>query len=81
MIAPSQPFHKRVEGKTMKRVLLVVAFLFAAIVFSAPAIRVAAQIRANAVFDATGVRFREVPLTPQRVLSALKGGATVNQRA
>jgi nicotinate dehydrogenase subunit B len=26
---------------------------------------------ANAVFDATGVRFREVPLTPQRVLSAL----------
>src|SRR5262249_16854052 len=27
----------------------------------------------NAVFDATGVRFREVPLTPQRVLSALKG--------
>jgi nicotinate dehydrogenase subunit B len=27
---------------------------------------------ANAVFDATGVRFREVPLTPQRVLSALK---------
>ena len=29
---------------------------------------------ANAVFDATGVRFREVPLTPQRVLSALKSG-------
>ena len=26
----------------------------------------------NAVFDATGVRFREVPLTPQRVLTALK---------
>jgi nicotinate dehydrogenase subunit B len=26
---------------------------------------------ANAVFDATGVRIREVPLTPQRVLSAL----------
>ena len=30
---------------------------------------------ANAVFDATGVRFREVPLTPQRVLTALKGGS------
>jgi nicotinate dehydrogenase subunit B len=27
---------------------------------------------ANAVFDATGVRFREVPLTPERVLKALK---------
>jgi nicotinate dehydrogenase subunit B len=36
---------------------------------------------ANAVFDATGVRFREVPLTPQRVLSALKSGPTANQRA
>lgn len=36
---------------------------------------------ANAVFDATGVRFREVPLTPQRVLSALKSGPIANQRA
>ncbi len=36
---------------------------------------------ANAVFDATGVRFREVPLTPQRVLSALKGGGALSQRA
>jgi CO/xanthine dehydrogenase Mo-binding subunit len=27
---------------------------------------------ANAVFDATGVRFREVPMTPERVLKALK---------
>ena len=36
---------------------------------------------ANAVFDATGVRFREVPLTPQRVLSALKGGTALSQRA
>jgi nicotinate dehydrogenase subunit B len=28
----------------------------------------------NAVFDAVGVRLREVPLTPQRVLDALKAG-------
>jgi nicotinate dehydrogenase subunit B len=26
---------------------------------------------ANAVFDATGVRFRRVPLRPERVLAAL----------
>ena len=29
---------------------------------------------ANAVFDATGVRIRRVPLTPARVLAALQGG-------
>jgi nicotinate dehydrogenase subunit B len=29
---------------------------------------------ANAVFDATGVRLREVPMTPERVLAALKAG-------
>jgi len=28
---------------------------------------------ANAVFDATGVRLRRVPLTPARVLAALQG--------
>ncbi|MGV8937293.1 MAG: molybdopterin cofactor-binding domain-containing protein [Allorhizobium sp.] len=28
----------------------------------------------NAVFDATGIRFRELPLTPDRVLAALSGG-------
>jgi nicotinate dehydrogenase subunit B len=28
---------------------------------------------ANAVFDATGVRFRELPLTPERVLAGLRG--------
>nr|WP_246505034.1 molybdopterin cofactor-binding domain-containing protein [Microvirga antarctica] len=28
---------------------------------------------ANAVFDATGVRFRELPLTPERVLAGLNG--------
>jgi CO/xanthine dehydrogenase Mo-binding subunit len=27
----------------------------------------------NAVFDATGVRLREVPFTPQRVMDALRG--------
>ena len=30
---------------------------------------------ANAVFDATGVRFRRLPLTPQRVLEGLAGKA------
>ncbi len=40
---------------------------------------VAAAI-ANAIFDATGVRLREVPFTPQRVLTALKATATQNQR-
>jgi CO/xanthine dehydrogenase Mo-binding subunit len=29
----------------------------------------------NAIYDATGVRIREVPFTPERVLAALKGGA------
>jgi nicotinate dehydrogenase subunit B len=28
----------------------------------------------NAVYDATGIRFRELPLTPDRVLEALEGG-------
>jgi nicotinate dehydrogenase subunit B len=28
---------------------------------------------ANAIFDALGVRLREVPLNPKRVLSALRG--------
>jgi nicotinate dehydrogenase subunit B len=31
----------------------------------------------NAVFDATGVRFRELPLTPERVLAGLNGRATL----
>lgn len=31
---------------------------------------------ANAVFDATRIRMRDVPLTPERILSALKSGAT-----
>lgn len=30
---------------------------------------------ANAVYDATGIRFRELPLTPELVLSALRGDA------
>jgi nicotinate dehydrogenase subunit B len=29
---------------------------------------------ANAVYDATGIRFRELPLTPELVLAALNGG-------
>jgi nicotinate dehydrogenase subunit B len=36
---------------------------------------------ANAIFDATGVRLREVPLTPERVLKAMRPGATSTQRA
>ena len=28
---------------------------------------------ANAIFDATGVRLRDVPFTPERVRSALRG--------
>jgi nicotinate dehydrogenase subunit B len=28
---------------------------------------------ANAIFDATGVRFRELPLTPERILAGLRG--------
>ena len=34
---------------------------------------------ANAVFDATGVRLREVPMTPERVLAALKAGPQSSQ--
>ncbi len=40
----------------------------------APLIPVAAAI-ANAVAHATGVRFTELPLTPERVLEGLKGGS------
>lgn len=29
---------------------------------------------ANAIFDATGVRFRELPFTPERILAGLHGG-------
>ena len=28
---------------------------------------------ANAIFDATGVRFRELPFTPERILAGLRG--------
>jgi nicotinate dehydrogenase subunit B len=31
---------------------------------------------ANAIFDATGVRFREPPFTPERILAGLRGGQT-----
>lgn len=36
---------------------------------------------ANAVFDAIGVRIREVPLTPERLLNGLKSKARVAQPA
>lgn len=35
---------------------------------------------ANAIFDATGVRIRELPLTPERVLRALKESASAKAR-
>ncbi|HEX8593437.1 MAG TPA: molybdopterin cofactor-binding domain-containing protein [Pseudomonas sp.] len=34
---------------------------------------------ANAVFDATGIRFRELPITAERVLAALKGASDVGE--
>jgi nicotinate dehydrogenase subunit B len=34
---------------------------------------------ANAIFDATGVRFRELPFTPERILAGLRGGQPANQ--
>jgi nicotinate dehydrogenase subunit B len=34
----------------------------------------AAAAIANAFFDATGVRMKEFPLTPRRVLAALQAG-------
>ena len=36
---------------------------------------------ANAIFDATGARLREVPFTPARVLAALKPTSTANQKS
>jgi CO/xanthine dehydrogenase Mo-binding subunit len=36
---------------------------------------------ANAIFDATGARLREAPFTPERVLRAMRAGATSTQRA
>jgi CO/xanthine dehydrogenase Mo-binding subunit len=35
---------------------------------------------ANAIFDATGVRLREIPFTPERVLNALKAKPTLSQK-
>ena len=34
---------------------------------------------ANAIFDATGVRFRELPFTPERILAGLRGGQPATQ--
>src|SRR5438445_3196635 len=36
---------------------------------------------ANAIFDATGVRLREIPFTPERVLNALKARPAITQRS
>ena len=36
---------------------------------------------ANAIFDATGVRFRELPFTPERILAGLRGGQPAPQGA
>ncbi len=33
---------------------------------------------ANAIYDATGVRFRELPFTPERILKGLRGDAPVS---
>jgi CO/xanthine dehydrogenase Mo-binding subunit len=41
------------------------------------AITIVAAAVGNAVFDATGVRLREVPFTPERVKRALESGRTV----
>jgi nicotinate dehydrogenase subunit B len=35
----------------------------------------------NAIFDAVGIRLREIPLTPQRVLAAIKAAEATNQRS
>ena len=35
---------------------------------------------ANAIFDATGARLREIPFTPERVLNALKAKPAITQR-
>jgi nicotinate dehydrogenase subunit B len=36
---------------------------------------------ANAIFDATGVRFRELPFTPERILAGLRGEPDAASRA
>jgi nicotinate dehydrogenase subunit B len=36
---------------------------------------------ANAIFDATGVRFRDPPFTPERILEGLRGQAPARQKA
>jgi nicotinate dehydrogenase subunit B len=36
---------------------------------------------ANAIYDATGVRFRELPFTPERILAGLRGGQPATRGA
>jgi CO/xanthine dehydrogenase Mo-binding subunit len=45
---------------------------FGAKAIGEPPLALPAAVIANAVYDATGVRVREVPLTPERILAALK---------
>jgi nicotinate dehydrogenase subunit B len=45
-----------------------------------PAVIVIPAAIANAVFDATGARLRQVPLTPERVLNALRAKGALTQR-
>jgi nicotinate dehydrogenase subunit B len=35
---------------------------------------------ANAIFDAVGIRLREIPLTPERVLRAIQAGGSSSAR-
>ncbi|TMA12789.1 MAG: xanthine dehydrogenase family protein molybdopterin-binding subunit [Deltaproteobacteria bacterium] len=46
-----------------------------------PSIVPVAAAIGNAIFDAIGVRLREVPFTPERVLTALKAPPVASQRA
>ena len=36
---------------------------------------------ANALYDALGIRFRDLPITPERILSALRAENTVAEGA
>jgi CO/xanthine dehydrogenase Mo-binding subunit len=46
-----------------------------------PSIVPVAAAIGNAIFDAVGVRLREVPFTPERVLAGLKATPSAGQRA
>jgi nicotinate dehydrogenase subunit B len=44
-----------------------------------PAITCMGGLVANAVFDATGVRFNELPISPERIQNAVKDGPKSRQ--